>query len=116
MADSDISLKLFYDFHKNNFKIKTNLKGEMINEILSECYRATLNSKPDYRKPNKRDIYNINISLDLSCDDFLIFSNTGNNTLTYELLRESINNWELLPEETSVNKDDLEKIVFKNKN
>jgi hypothetical protein len=116
MADSDISLKLFYDLHKNNFKIKTNLEKDKINEILSECYRATLNESLDYREPNKRDIYNINISLDLSCDDFLIFSNTGNNVLTYELIRESVNNWELLPEEASANKDDLEKIILKNKN
>jgi len=116
MADSDISIKLFYDLHKNNFKIKTNLKEDKVDEILSECYRVTLNEIPDYRKPNKRDIYNIIISLDLSQDEFVICSDTGNNILTYELIRDSINNWDLLPEETNIDKDNLEKIILKNKN
>ena len=116
MENSRIFIDLFHDIYENTFKIKTNLNKDKVNEILSECYRATLNSKPDYREFNKKDVYNIQISLDLSKDVFYIYSNTGNRVLTYELIKDSIDNWEILSEEVSVNKKDLEEMILKNKN
>ena len=70
MENSDIFLNLFYDIHKNSFKIKTDLKKDKVDEILFECYRATLNQSPDYRAPKMHDVYNILIKLDLSQDIF----------------------------------------------
>ncbi len=116
MENSRIFIDLFHDIYENTFKIKTNLNKDKVNEILSECYRATLNSKPDYGGFNKKDVYNIQISLDLSEDVFHISSNTGNRILTYELIKDSINNWEILSEEVSVDKKDLEEIILKNRN
>jgi hypothetical protein len=116
MENSDIFINLFYDVHEDSFKIKTNLKKEKINEILFECYRATLGQEPDYREFNRKKIYNIQISLDLPEDSFHISSNAGNHVLTYELIRASINNWDILPEEISIDKQDLEHIILKNRN
>ncbi len=116
MEDSKISINLFYNLQEDNFKIKSNIKEDKIDEILSECYRATLNQDPDYRDFNKKDIYNILISLDLSEDIFYLSSNTGNRVLTYELIKKSINNWEILSEEVSINKKDLEEIILKKRN
>ena len=114
MADAEVFISLFYDVTNNNFKIKTNLKENKINEVLAECYRTTLYRESDEREPIMRNIYNISISLDLSNDSFKISSDTGNNILSYELIRESIDKWELLPEEVSADKNNLGKILLNN--
>ena len=116
MENSDIFLNLFYDTHKNSFKIKTDLKKDKVDEILFECYRATLNQSPDYRAPKMHDVYNILIKLDLFQDIFSISSNTGNKVLAYELIKEAINNWESISEEIRLDKSDLEEIILRNKN
>ena len=116
MQKSDLFLDLFYNVKENSFKIKTNVRNDKVDKILSDCYRTTLNSSPDYREPNLSDIYNVMIKLDLSSDTFFISSDTGNRVLAHELIRKAINNWENILYEESVDKSALEEIILKNRN
>ena len=116
MIEPDLFLDLFYNVKDNSFKLKTNVKDDKIDEILSDCYRTTLGAFPDYREPKLFDVYSILIKLDLSQDTFSISSNTGNKVLAYELIREAINNWEIISEELSFDKKNLETFVLRNIN
>jgi hypothetical protein len=116
MGESDLFLSLFYEVDTNSFKLKTNVKEDKVDELLFECYRSTLNKSPDYRDFNKYKVYTILIKLDLSQDAFSISSNTGNNVLAYELIKDAIKKWEIIPEELKFDKKTLETVIIKNTN
>jgi len=109
MDDLYINLEVNPDSSKNLIN-GTNAKEEQIDNVLSECYRSTLENNPDYRVPKEQNKYNIRITLSLEEDIFNIKSDTGNKVLTYELIKGAIGNWELKPTlESKVNKPNLGK-------
>lgn len=116
MANSKIYVNLFYDLGENNFKIKTNLRKEKIDEFLAECYRSTQLISKSYSKYfHPRKIYSIEIDFD-SSQIFKISSNTGNNAWTFELIKNAINNWKILSDKLFLDKKGIEKILEKNLN
>lgn len=62
--------------------IRTDLKKEGLEEVLSEFVRSQIGEGKDGSEPNERDVYSIKVSLDLSGDSFSVESDTGNKGLT----------------------------------
>lgn len=79
---SDINLKITFPVaDPDNYTIDTNAKEDKILEILSEYLRAQMNLGKDLAEPVQRDVYVVEIELDLSNDSFRTRSNTGNRGL-----------------------------------
>ncbi len=62
--------------------IKTNAEPEAIEDLLATWIQAQSGSGKDTSNPNIKDIYEVQISLDLSDDTFSTRSDTGNKGLT----------------------------------
>ncbi len=117
MENSGNYINLFYDLGEDNFKIKTNLREEKIDEFLAECYRAAkLIPNSCSKFFHKRKIYNIDINFDSASNIFKIYSDTGNNAWTFELIKNAINNWKILSDKLFLDKKGIEKILEKNLN
>jgi len=69
-----------------SFKIESDIKEDSLLDVLSDCLRSQFGQGADTKKPEIRDIYEIEIFLDLPCDKFTICSNTGNKGLTTGIL------------------------------
>ena len=68
------------------FKLESDIKSELIADILSDYIRGQIGLGEDHSKPNVQDVYHINISVDLSTDTFKCHSDTGNSGLTLGIL------------------------------
>lgn len=105
---SNLYLNLEIRPKSNEYFIKTDIKDKQIDNVLAEFYRASLNKGPDHSKFIEREVYHIQLKLDLEEDEFAMSSDTGNDTLTYELIREAIGNWKIKSKlELKVNKANL---------
>jgi len=62
--------------------IGTNVKHELVGSMLEEWLRGQMGLGADDREAEDKEIYNIRIDIDLSCDAFTTRSNTGNDGLT----------------------------------
>ena len=83
MSQADVAVQIQYNNKElDKSFIKTNLKPEAIEEILSEWVRSQMGAGKDTSEPNQQIVYNITILLDLSCDNFSTSSDTGNKSLT----------------------------------
>lgn len=75
----------------------TNIKREMIDELLSEWVRMQIGKGADERKAEKRKAYNIRIEIDLQGDVFYTKSDTGNAGLTTGIVATGIGRWSFSP-------------------
>ena len=62
--------------------IRTNVKHELVSDLLSDWIRDQMGRGSDDRKAVERDFYHIRIEVDLCCDEFTTTSDTGNYGLT----------------------------------
>lgn len=62
--------------------IQTNVKHELVGDMLGEWLQDQMGRGVDEREPEDRDIYKIRIEIDLSCDDFATSSDAGSAGLT----------------------------------
>ena len=83
---SDLYLNLKYDLKDDSFEIDTNIKQEKIKDIISDFLRSQIGKGKDDSKSNEHDIYEINLLLDLSCDEFNCNHNCGNSSLREGIL------------------------------
>ncbi len=117
MKNSGNYISLFYDLGEDNFKIKTNLREEKIDEFLTECYIATKSISCNFSSFfHKKEIYNIDINFDSASNIFKIYSDTGNKIWTFELIKYAINNWKILSDKLNLDKKGIEGILAKNLN
>ena len=79
----DIFVEIAYDINDpNKTTIKTNAKKERVEDLLASWVQDQIGRGDDDRVANKKDMYTINIGLDLSDDTFFTESDTGNKGLT----------------------------------
>ncbi|MFC1721117.1 hypothetical protein ACFLY0_00350 [Patescibacteria group bacterium] len=87
MDKADISIEIIFDInHPEKTLIKTNAKKEALEEILEAWLYCQTGQGADESEPDERDVYNIQIQLDLSDDSFATSSDTGNKGLTVGLV------------------------------
>jgi len=77
----DSFLKLKYNINTDKFDIDSNIKLEMQGEIVSNFLRGQIGQGEDNREADKREIYEIALNLDLSCDKYTVLHNCGNKGL-----------------------------------
>jgi hypothetical protein len=75
------NLNIDYDLTKNKFTTSGNVKPECYKEVVSSFLRSQIGAGEDKRIVDKRDIYNIEIEVDLSEDIFKVSDNCGNKSL-----------------------------------
>lgn len=91
MANIDVLIKVQYPLEApENTTIRTNAKPERTKDILADWLRAQLGQGKDNSTPAEKDIYSIEIGLDLSCDGFSTTSDTNNKSLTCGIMRDVI--------------------------
>jgi len=79
---SDISISITYPINKpDELTVVSNAKEEQVPELLWDFIRAQMDKEPDNRKPEEREVYNIEITLNLDGDIFRSTSDTGNEGL-----------------------------------
>jgi len=82
MSDAIMWVRIKYPVKEpEKYTIETNLKGEYIEEILSDYLRSIMGAGEDNSPAEIKDVYEINIDLDLENDSFSASSNTGNKGL-----------------------------------
>ena len=95
MAKVDIFVKIKYDAKKEKVSIgETNIKKERLEDFLLEWLRGQMGQGKDERKVIIRDSYDVIIGCDLSCDQFYVKSDTGNDGLTCGIVMEAVRNLE----------------------
>ena len=83
MAKVDVYVKIKYDAKKEKITIEeTNIKKERVEDFLLDWLQFQVGKGKDERKAEERELYEVIIGCDLSCDDFHVQSNTGNDSLT----------------------------------
>ncbi|MDD4931509.1 MAG: hypothetical protein PHG66_05200 [Candidatus Colwellbacteria bacterium] len=89
-----VVVKIIFDINdKKRSTIRTNLGLEgqegldKLNDLFCDFIRAQMGAGADDSKPNDKNIYSIDIMLDLSTDTFSVKSDTGNKSLTCGIVR-----------------------------
>jgi len=81
--DFTIFVRIKYDTKKENITLeKTDIKKERICDFLEDWLLTQVGAGEDKRKVVERDVYNVNISCDLTNDNFYVKSDTNNDGLT----------------------------------
>ena len=92
---SDLYIDITYPVaHPNKYKIKSNIRKEMLLDMLGELVHMQLGEGEDKSKAKKLNAYHIHIELDLNYDDFSIKSDTGNKGLTLGIIMDVISRME----------------------
>ena len=88
---SDLHIDITYPIDKpEKYKIKSNIRKEMLSDMLCELVHAQTGQGEDKSKAKELKVYKIHIDLDLNYDDFHIKSNTGNKGLTLGIIMDVI--------------------------
>ena len=99
MRNYDLYIDMQYSVPEKQLTIEdTNVKLELIGGLLSDWVRGCMGKGEDRSKANKKDLYNIRMTVDLTCDTFKIFSDTGNKGVTTGIIATSLGNWKLSPD------------------
>jgi len=79
----DLFIKISYCFNKPETSIiRTNVKTERLRDLLNDYLYNQIGKGEDKRKLNEKEVYDIEIGVDLSDDTFYVSSDTGNDGLT----------------------------------
>ena len=78
--------KIMFDTRNGTHRVVSEIKREKIQEVLDTLIRSQIGAGGGDSKPKDRDIYTIEIDLDLSEDIFNVKSDTGNKSLTTGIL------------------------------
>jgi hypothetical protein len=88
---SDLYINITYPVNKpDEYKIESNIREELLSDMLCELIQSQIGTEEDKRKAKKRKIYHIRIDLDLNYDEFEITSDTGNKGLTTGIVMDVI--------------------------
>lgn len=78
-----LTIKIEYPIdNPGNFKIDSDIKPEMYAEVLSAFLQGQIGQGTDPSPAEDRDVYRIQIQLDLEDDSFYLKADTGNKDLT----------------------------------
>ena len=79
----DLVIDIAFDINDPDKSIiKTNVKEELLGDLIGDWLRGQLGLGEDGRQANEKDVYSIKIGIDLSDDTFIVESDTGNDGLT----------------------------------
>jgi hypothetical protein len=87
----DLFLQITYDIKNDKFSHVTNIKEDMLDDIVGEFLRSEMGLGKDTAPANEQDIYKIRINCDLSDDTFYVKSDTGNKGLTTGIVMHFLN-------------------------
>ena len=91
----NLFINLEYHIKPRGVFIRTNIRRSYIDDFLAEVVACQVGKGADHRESNEQEVYNIRITCDLSYDDILIKSDTGNKGLTTGIIMDSIGKWKL---------------------
>jgi len=66
----------------DQFEIDTNIKEEKLSDMLANVLRSQMGKGTDDSTPSEVDVFEVEITIDLSFDNIHVKSNTGNKGLT----------------------------------
>jgi len=99
MGNYDLYINMSYNGPQATLTIEdTNVKLDKIDDILAEWIRGQSGKGKDNRVANEKDVYKIQMKVDLTYDHFTVSSDTGNHGLTTGILGTSLGKWKLSPE------------------
>jgi hypothetical protein len=78
---SDLVMTLRYDMKDGSFtwdEARTNVKPEVRGELITDFLHSQIGSGKDPNPAVEREVYEIRISVDLSCDRFSVQHDCGN--------------------------------------
>jgi len=78
---NDLYLNIKYDIVNDTYEIDTNIKTDLVKDIVSEFLRTQVGTGKDFSKMKEDDKYNISIKLNLNRDNFTCSDNCGNKGL-----------------------------------
>jgi hypothetical protein len=78
---SDLHIKLKLDVRDDTFRVETDVKRERLKDLLGEVVRSLIGAGQDGSPVEERDIYTVDITIDLSSDAIQIASDCGNKGL-----------------------------------
>lgn len=88
----DLVIKITYNYDDpSKTAIKTNVKKELVVDMLEEWLRGQIGQGEDKNPANKKAEYQIDIWIDLSYDRFSVKSDTGNKGLTCGIVMSLLN-------------------------
>ena len=76
--DYPLFINITYDPNKDKYKVRTNVKREGVEDLIDTFLRGQIGAGSDSRKAEKREVYHINMQIDLSDDSFNVSDDTGN--------------------------------------
>lgn len=81
-----MKIKIQYNLKEDTFKVWSQVKTEYLQEMLLEFLRSQMGLGKDESEPVKKDIYTMEITINLENDVFSIVSDTGNESLSTGLV------------------------------
>lgn len=78
---SDLHIKLKLDVRDGTFQVETDVKKGRLKDLLGEVVRSLIGAGQDDSTVEERDIYTVDIAIDLSSDAIQISSDCGNKSL-----------------------------------
>jgi hypothetical protein len=79
MTMSDLYIKVTYPINEpGKFKVETNAKAKVVSDLIVEFLHSQVGAGVDESKANEVDVYEITLTIDLSCDAFGTRHNCGN--------------------------------------
>jgi hypothetical protein len=88
-VNADLHIKLVLDIQSDAFKVETDIKKERLKDVMGDVLRSQLGAGADNLPAAIRDVYTINIAIDLSCDAIAITSDCGNKGLETGIISEA---------------------------
>lgn len=89
----DLFIRITYDLKKDESRIRTNIQSESVDDVLTTFLSTQIGKGEDKRKPARRQVYHINLEVDLSYDTFRVSHDTGNLGLRDGIIMQTIGNW-----------------------
>ena len=96
---ADFFIDIIYGL-KTGATIRTNVKPELVDEMLAEYVRGCAGKGADKRKAVEKEEYRVRVECDLSFDVFRVASDAGNDSLTDGIVASTIGNWKMQPEKS----------------
>jgi len=81
-----LKLTLKYDVKNDSFEVISDIKKEKILEVALEFLRTQMGKDSDDREATEREVYEIDILLDLETDEFHVSHNANNDSLMTGIL------------------------------
>ena len=89
----NVTIEIEYDIVNDSFKWgpKTNVKKNAMSEVLEGYIRTQIGAGEDKSEPEKKDVYHIELNLDLSDDSFRVSHDCGNEGLLLGIMCKALN-------------------------